>query len=273
MATRPHIWMIGAGNMGAAMLARWLKAGYTPEQFTIIKRQAGLPASLSGYPLTVYTDIAQAKTVPDVIVLAIKPQQFTEQLTALRAALGAHQAVLVSVMAGVNMAALQGLGSDLTIVRMIPNTPSAIGAGVSAIYAENPSAAVRALAEQLAAPLGHYYWCETQDGLHHATAISGSGSAYVFSFLHALEQAALARGLAADIAHASALQTLKGAVLLAEQTGDDFMVLADQVTSPNGTTRAARNVLDDRLKTLIMNTTDACLERSIELEKTAKISQ
>lgn len=272
MGASPHIWMIGAGRMGSAMLVRWLGAGYAPQQFTIIKRSAELPAILNGHALSVCTDLAQANPKPDVIILSIKPQQFTEQFEQLRAVLSQRRAVLISVMAGVSVKALQRLGEQLTIVRMIPNTPSAIGQGVSAIYGDHPSAEVRALTEQLAAPLGTYYWCNAESGLHDATAISGSGSAYVFSFLHALEHAARAHGLDADAAHASALQTLKGAVLLAEQTGDDFMALADQVTSPNGTTRAARNVLDDRLKSLIHDTTNACHARSVELEKAADIS-
>lgn len=271
--TRPHIWLIGAGRMGGAMLTRWVAAGFARDQFTVINRSPSSHAELQANNIAFCTDITQAHTAPDVIVLAIKPQQFTEQFPHLHAALHRHKAVLISVMAGVPTRKLQALGEQLTIARSIPNTPASIGEGVSAIYAGTIADDARALVEKTLVPLGMYYWCDREDGLHDATAISGSGTAYVFSFLNALEDAARGLGLSDEAARASALQTLKGAALLAEQTGVDFTILADEVTSPNGTTRAARNVLDDRLRVLIKDTTDAARARSVELEKAADTSQ
>lgn len=267
-----HIWLIGAGRMGGAMLMRWLQAGYAPEQFSVINRNPEFHARLRSTGVHVYADITQAHTAPDMIVLAIKPQQFTEQFEHLHAALHQHKATLLSVMAGVPERVLQGLGRHLRIVRCIPNTPSEIGEGVSALFTSSDDAAMRQQVDAFMAPLGMAYWCDREDGLHDATAISGSGSAYVFMFMQALKEAAITLGIDEKAAHISALHTVKGAALLAEKNGGDFTALADQVTSKNGTTQAARQVLDNRLKSLLLNTTDAARSRSEELEEVAESS-
>lgn len=268
----PQIWLIGAGRMGTAMLMRWLASGMPPECLTVINRNPDFHTRLKDTGVTVLADISQAHTVPDIIVLAIKPQQFREQFPHLKAALGSQHTVLLSVMAGVPARRLADLGEHLIIVRAMPNTPSEIGEGVTALFADNIDAAARAQIDALMTPLGTHFWCAAEDGLHDATAISGSGSAYVFLFLQALKEAAIALGMPEREAHASALATVKGAALLAAARGDDFTALADQVTSKHGTTRMARDVLDARLKTLMIDTTKAARMRSVGLEKEAENS-
>jgi pyrroline-5-carboxylate reductase len=267
--------LLGAGRMGGAILAGLLKNGHdgkaiSPQSITVVDAHLDAQNKARKLGVHVYSHLNEVKTTPDYMILAIKPQQFQLEYASLKAALSTRDLTLISVMAGVNTQNLQALGQKLTIIRAMPNTPCAISQGVTALYSANADAAAIAFVEAIFAPLGHYYWCDDEALMHAATAISGSGPAYGFMFLHALAQAAMAQGLSEKQARQSALYTLKGAVLLAENSIADFVELANQVTSPGGTTQAARAVLDAKLAALIAQAVQAAKDQSIALESAIK---
>lgn len=264
--SQPQLWILGAGQMGGAMISRWLDAGFPPERITVIDRNDAVRITYGARGVKVAAKIEEAGAPPAVIVLAIKPQYFAAQQETVCDALGKESVLVLSVMAGIRVAQLtQALGEHHVIVRAMPNTPCALGEGVSALFSSNISPAQREQVSALMRILGLCYWCDQEAHMLAATAISGSGPAYGYMFLQSLKEAAIANGFSAIEAHRVALQTLKGAVLLAEKTGDDFETLAARVTSKGGTTEAARAVLDDRLKALMQEAVAANKKRSIEL--------
>lgn len=274
-AKAPYIWALGAGNMGGAVIRRLLDTDLSPEKILIIDRNPRAVEIFGARGVTIVPDISLATGKPDVVMLGIKPQQFREtapQITrAINASLGDCASVTVlSLMAGVSVKALGALGDSHNIVRAMPNTPCLIGSGVTALFEPKHNAQIRRQIEMLVAPLGQYYWCDAESKLHDATAITGSGPAYVYVFMKALFEAALKLGFPEAQARNMTLQTVLGAAQVAQVTDKDFGMLADEVTSPAGTTRAARDVLDNRLMELLIHATEANKARSLELEKEAE---
>lgn len=209
-----------------------------------------------------------------VVVLAVKPQSFASLATQLQP-LARQNALFVSIMAGVTTLALgEALGASERIVRAMPNTPAAIGRGITAaVCAAQVNADDRALVESLFAATGAFVWLDNEAQLDLVTAVSGSGPAYFFRFAEALASAGTAAGLPADLAMQLARATFTGAAALAEQ--DAATTLADlrqQVTSPGGTTAAGLAALDGAgpngdaaIDTLVASVVDAAATRSREL--------
>ena len=261
-----HTVLVGAGNMGGAMLARWPAPSPSPSRahaITVI--DPGLTASpREGVDLAASTEgVAPA----DTLVVAVKPQMMGVVLPGLASLIG-PRTVVVSVAAGTTVAAFSAaLGTD-AIVRTIPNTPAMVGAGAIAAWAApGVNAAQRARVDALLAANGLVAWVEAEADIDRATAVSGSGPAYVFHLVEALADAARGLGLDADAADALARQTVIGAGALLAASEEDAGTLRTRVTSPGGTTAAALHVLmaDDGLRPLIKRAVDAAHGRAIEL--------
>ena len=241
-----RLWLIGGGNMGGALAGRWRAAGFDP---VVID-----PALGTAIP---------PEDTPDILVLAVKPQVWLSAVEGLGERIGTATLV-VSVMAGVTLAALSARFPEATLARTMPNTAAGCGAGITGLYVDNASETSRARLEQLFAPAGTTAWLDAEADFDAVTAVSGSGPAYVFAFVEALAAAGTAAGLAPDLAARLARATLTGAAALLDG-GDDPAALRVAVTSPGGTTAAGLAVLTPALGPLLRDTVAAARDRSREL--------
>ena len=249
------LWLVGCGNMGGAMLRRWLEVGLDPASVTVLTRSGdGVPAgvrSLSAPP---------PGETPAVLLLAVKPQQLAAAAPMLA---GLRPALLVSILAGVEAATLARLVPGVPVVRAMPNLPVAIGRGVVALHGAVDEQA-RRVAEVLMAPLGLVEWVAAEDRFDAVTALAGCGPAFLFRFVEAMADAGAALDLPPDQAARLALATIEGAAMMAAAADDPPAVLADRVASPGGSTRRGLDVLDREaaLATLMRATLAAAAERN-----------
>jgi pyrroline-5-carboxylate reductase len=262
------LWLIGCGNMGGAMLRRWIAAGLDPASVTVITRSGrGAPDGVRS--LTVLPDEA----APATLMLALKPQQIDAAQALMAPLQGSPKLkLLLSILAGVDHAALTQRFAADTIVRAMPNLPVAIGKGVTSLYTVGASSDAIAAAEAFAAPLGHYEWIADEAHFDAVTALAGSGPGFVFRFADALAKAGAALGLPADQAMRLAIATLEGSAIMSAEADVSPAVLADRVASPGGSTRAGLNVLDDNdaLVTLLTKTLAASERRNAEMAAAAR---
>ena len=262
------IWLAGAGNMGGAMLRGWLGEGIAPARITVI-RPSGAPVADG---VAVHTAPPPGGEMPAVLVLAMKPQKLDEAVPALAPLVGAGT-LLVSVLAGVEIASLaHRFPSHRAIVRVMPNTPVAIGKGVLLLHAGDAGADVRAETEALVRPLGAIEWIADEALFGAASALSGCGPAFLFRFVDAMAQAGRALGLPHDQAARLALATVEGAARLAGQSDESPSRLADRVASPGGSTRAGLDVIDDgaALVALMTRVLAASARRNAEMAAAAR---
>jgi pyrroline-5-carboxylate reductase len=257
--------LLGCGKMGSAMLAGWLDGGLpTASVWVRDPNPSDWLRSLAG--LNLNTDLPDA---PAMVLIAVKPQMMGDALPALQA-LGDGDTVFLSVAAGVPIARYADLlGARTPIIRAMPNTPAAVGRGITALIGNahvSPIALDRA--EALLRAVGQTVRLEDESQMDAVTAVSGSGPAYVFHMIEALAAAAEAEGLAPDLALHLAQATVAGAGALAEGAPETPSQLRENVTSPNGTTAAGLAVLMDPatgLPPLMRATVKAAAERSREL--------
>ncbi len=227
--------------MGSAMLAGWLKGGLPPSSVWVFD-----PAPsdwLKGTGVHLNEGLPDA---PAVALIAVKPQMMGDALPGLQA-LGGSETLFLSVAAGTTIATFEhSFGADSKIIRAMPNTPAAVGRGITAIVGNPPSGAADLdLAEVLLSAVGQVVRLETEDQINAVTGVSGSGPAYVFHLIETLAAAGEAQGLPADMAMQLAKATVAGAGALAEEASESPTQLRVNVTSPNGTTQAALEVLMD----------------------------
>ncbi|HTB35045.1 MAG TPA: pyrroline-5-carboxylate reductase [bacterium] len=263
------IAFLGAGNMGEAMLRGLARAGMPAQRLHAFDpRQDHLKALSADAGFTPHLLAAEAVAAADLVVLATKPQGFAELLPSLAPLLRPGQAVL-SIAAGVTLGRLQSsLGPSVPLIRVMPNTPGLIGQGASA-YCLGAQATPQhaALAEAVLAPLGLVLRVDEAQ-MDAVTALSGSGPAYVFLFMEALQAAGESLGLAPEAAFGLASQTLAGAAAMIRQKAKTPAELRVAVTSPGGTTAAALKVFEDGdFRGLVARALRAAGERSAELGK------
>jgi len=268
LADQGPLWLVGAGNMGGAMLRGWIAAGIDPALVTVIDPFAtNLPDGVASFSAPPPDGAA-----PATLVLAVKPQLLDEVFPAIAAALEA-ETLLVSILAGVEITSLRTrFPSPKAVLRVMPNMPVSIGKGVMALHGDGLGAGDRARAAALMAPLGIVEWI-AEEGLFDAvTAVSGSGPAFLFRFIDALAEGGAALGLPADQAARLAIATVEGSALLAAAADISPGALADRVASPGGTTRAGLNVLDegDAIKALLRHTLEAAARRGAEMAAAAR---
>ncbi len=238
METFPPLLLVGAGRMGGALLAGWRAAGLAPSVIVdpvaaIARAEDRVVPSLAEMP---------AEFRPEAVVLCIKPQKAPEILPVLRRVLPSGTPIL-SVMAGIRATTIaQALAGP--VVRAMPNTPAAIGRAITACYAApDVSEGQCNIAERLMRAVGETVWVSDEALIDVATAISGSGPAYVFLLAELLQQAGTAQGLPPEAARALARATVSGAGALLAAADEDAAELRRQVTSPGGTTERALAVL------------------------------
>jgi pyrroline-5-carboxylate reductase len=264
-----ELTVLGAGNMGRALIGGLLRHGMRAEQIAVGESQEGARAALSrelGVAAT--ADNAAAVRNSDVLVLAVKPQDVRSVLAPLAAELQRHRPLVLSVAAGVRIQALRRwCGPDIPVIRAMPNRPALAGAGATGLFAPaQVDAAHRDLAARIMQSVGEVVWVATEDALDAVTALSGSGPAYFFLVAECLAQAGVELGLDADTARRLSIATLHGAGLLARGGDGDLARLRAEVTSKGGTTEAALRVLQGAgFNELIGRAVAAAAHRSREL--------
>ena len=258
--------LAGCGKMGSALLKGWLANGLEPAQVTVVEpdpaRRASLPDSINAMaePVGLNTGIHAR-----VLVLAVKPQMMAEVLPSYKAALS-HKSLIVSIAAGTPIATFESVfGATQPIIRIMPNTPAAVAAGMSVLCANDHALDEdRHLATALMQAVGDVAWIDDEEFMHAVTAVSGSGPAYVFHLVEAMAAAGEAAGLPADLAMQLARTTVCGSGALMAADVSKAGELRKNVTSPGGTTQAALEVLmaEDRMTILLKDAISAAAARS-----------
>lgn len=267
--------LVGCGKMGGALLSGWMERGTAPSDITVIEpAEAAARATRARHGVRVLADAAEiagaiaGEPAPAVVIFAVKPQGLPEIAPAY-APLAGGDTVFLSIAAGRPSGFFESaLGAGAAVVRSMPNTPAAVGRGITAAYANgNVGAPQRALCQGLLEAVGEVVWLDDEALMDAVTAVSGSGPAYVFLMIECLTQAGIAEGLPAEVAARLARATVAGSGELARQSSDDAAQLRINVTSPGGTTEAALGVLmaDDGLAPLMRRAVEAAARRSREL--------
>ena len=261
------ITFLGGGNMAVALVGGLIQRGFAPHDLSVIEILPEARDRLSAqFTINVFGETSTEALDCDVLVLAVKPQQMRVALAALP--IGANRPLIVSIAAGLLVDDLaRWIGGYRRIVRAMPNTPALIGAGMTGLYAD-PSVTTedRKRAEAILGAVGETVWVSNEGLIDSVTAISGSGPAYVFLFLEAMQEAAHQLGLPPDTARTLAIQTVLGSALLAEQSSDSVSTLRQRVTSKGGTTEAAlKRKAELGVKEGLIAGIHAAAERSREL--------
>ncbi|HZN32154.1 MAG TPA: pyrroline-5-carboxylate reductase [Xanthobacteraceae bacterium] len=259
--------LVGAGKMGGAMLEGWLALGLAADKIAVLEPQPTSDiAALAGRGLRLNPaprDIGEASA----IVVAVKPQTAPEAMPSLKPFVGAST-VAVSIMAGRTLRFLEGALPRAALVRAMPNTPAAIGRGITVAVANaRVSPLQRELVHALLSAVGAVEWVEDEALMDAVTALSGSGPAYVFLLAEAMARAGAAAGLPPALAATLARATVAGSGELLQRSPLDAATLRQNVTSPGGTTAAALEVLmgKDGLEPLMIRAIAAATKRSREL--------
>ncbi|MGX1166563.1 pyrroline-5-carboxylate reductase [Bradyrhizobium sp. USDA 372] len=262
------ILLAGAGKMGGAMLTGWLSGGLDPRRVALIEpHMAPEISALAAKGVVLNPDVKTLGAV-ETLVVAVKPQMFREAGAKLKPFVSDKTSV-VSIMAGTTIASLQAVCGG-AVVRAMPNTPAAIGRGITvAVAANDVSAAQRAIADALLRATGSVEWVEDEGLMDAVTAVSGSGPAYVFLLAEELARAGVEAGLPEALATKLARETVAGSGELLNQSELPPATLRQNVTSPGGTTAAALGVLmgEPGLRDLMIRAIAAATQRSKELAK------
>ena len=266
-----NIAFIGGGNMARSLVGGLVAAGTPRRKISVSEPQPELRDSLQeDFGINVHADNISAATDAHVIVLAVKPQALQEVVVPLGGIVAEHQPLLVSVAAGITSTSIERwVGCQPALVRVMPNTPALVGAGISALYANtNVAEHQRKLAQTIMSAVGKTVWIEDENLMDTVTAVSGSGPAYFFYVMQAMNEAAVNGGLDAETARLLTLETALGAARLALESTEDPGTLQKRVTSPGGTTEAAINVLDSSgVSDAFRNAVSAACARGGELAK------
>jgi pyrroline-5-carboxylate reductase len=265
------IAFIGCGNMSRSLIGgliangvkkdRLLAADPEKEQRQAIAEQFGIETSADNN-----TIISKA----DVILLAVKPQVMHEVVNGLADNVKGKSKLIISIAAGVRLDSItEWLGEQSAVIRVMPNTPALIQAGAAALFAnQHSSESQKNTAEAMMRSVGTTIWLESEDQMDAVTALSGSGPAYFFYFMEAMEKAAIEMGLSEDNARLLTIETAVGAAKMALLSSSDPAALRQQVTSPGGTTEQALNTfMQGKLDELVQKAMEAAKQRSIELSE------
>jgi pyrroline-5-carboxylate reductase len=261
------ITFIGGGNMASALIGGLIKQGFKAANIRVVDISPENLASLHArYRVQTFAELGDAATASEVIVLAVKPQQLCGVAAALAPLL--QQQLVISIAAGVRSGDLsRWLGGYRQLVRAMPNTPAMVSSGMTGLYAlPEVLPARRKQAENVLQAAGSTLWLEEEGQMDAITAISGSGPAYVFYFMEAMQAAAVELGFSPRQAHMLTLETFLGAARLAAQSDEDAAALRARVTSRGGTTERALDTMEDAaIKSSIIRAIHAAAERSREL--------
>jgi len=265
------IGFIGGGNMASSLISGLIASGHAPEQIWVSDINPDTLAALEKQ-LNVNTsanndDIINAV---DVVVLAVKPQTLSAVAQSIAGLIQQKKSLVVSIAAGINQSSLsRWLGADTAIVRCMPNTPALVLTGATALHANDKvTAEQRDLAENILRSVGIALWVEDEGELDAVTAVSGSGPAYYFLLMEAMEKAALELGLSQQTARLLVQQTALGAAKIALESAESPEQLRKRVTSPGGTTQQAIETFEQGgFIELVSKALHAARDRSIEMSK------
>ena len=267
--SQPLIAFIGGGNMARSLIAGLREQGHPGEKLRVADpNREALAALVQDFAIAASDSADDAVTGAALVVLAVKPQVMREVCTALAPTLERNGVTVVSIAAGIRSEQIDGwLGGGRAIVRAMPNTPALLRAGATGLYAnERCDADARELADGLLTAVGVTVWLDNEDLIDAVTAVSGSGPAYFFRMIEALQAAGVAQGLDEDAARTLVLHTALGAARMAIESGESASVLRQRVTSPGGTTAAAMKALDtDDFDSSLDRAVAAAVQRSREL--------
>lgn len=259
--------LVGCGKMGAALLAGWVAAGSAPKPIVVVEPNPAQGAVPAGVTCVASADALPAGFKPAVVVLATKPQVMDDVVPAYRRLAGPGTC-FVSIAAGRTLAYFEKILGKTAIVRSMPNTPAMVGRGITVCCANaGVDAAQRQLADRLMAAVGGVGWVDDEALIDAVTAVSGSGPAYAFLLAECMAEAGRQAGLPADLAERLARATVAGAGELLHRSPESAAQLRKNVTSPNGTTHAALQVLmaEDGMQPLLNRAVAAAAKRSREL--------
>ncbi len=247
-----HITFIGGGNMGRALMSGLLANGCTADQISVVEANTTTAQALQNdFKVQIIASldkIAFDFAKNNVVVMAIKPQDFNIVAKGLAPKLqhvSSLSPLVLSIAAGIRLADMSRWLEQSRCIRAMPNTPALIGKGITGLFAKaDISPEDRALAETICNAVGQSIWVSDEKLMDAVTAVSGSGPAYVFAFLEAMQSASEKLGLDAQSSRKLAYATLEGAIQLAQNSSEPASVLRERVTSKGGTTAAALNVLN-----------------------------
>ncbi|VAX06488.1 Pyrroline-5-carboxylate reductase [hydrothermal vent metagenome] len=269
--TTKTIAFIGGGNMAASLISGLVADGYDPQHILVSDPDTKKIAALAGHlRIRPATSNEQAVAEADVVVLAVKPQIMEAASRALTEAVQQQQPLVISIAAGIREADLQTwLGGNVALIRTMPNTPAMIQAGATVLHANNQvSTDQKNLAESIMRAVGLTRWVKDEALMDTVTALSGSGPAYFFLVMEAMEAAGIELGLSTETARLLTLQTALGAAKMAIESSDSPATLRQRVTSPGGTTERAINTLErGNLQPLFKQAITDARDRSIELSE------
>jgi pyrroline-5-carboxylate reductase len=263
------ISFIGGGNMATSLVGGLVADGRDPASIYVTDVDAAkLEALADAYRVQTSTDNEEAVRLASTVVLAVKPQIMASVVQGVAVPGMAHRPLFVSIAAGVRESdILRWLGFDAAIVRSMPNTPSLVGSGATALYANAfVSQGQRSLAESVLRAVGLTLWVDDENLLDVVTAVSGSGPAYYFLLMEYMERAGISMGLSKDDARTLTIQTAFGAAKMALESSDSPATLRTRVASPGGTTeRALDTLMAGGMEHLIRDAMDAARDRAGEL--------
>jgi pyrroline-5-carboxylate reductase len=265
------IAFVGGGNMARSLIGALVRGGMAASQIRVAEPNADLRQQLTDdFGVAVFADGVDAAAGADIVVLAIKPQVMRSVCGSLAPVLAERHPLMISIAAGLRIEQIDGwLGGGFPIVRCMPNTPALIGAGATGLIANGAvDASGRKQAETLLGAAGITVWIEHEDQIDVVTGVSGSGPAYFFLMIEALEDAGVAEGLPLETARALAIQTCLGAARMASEDAETPARLRERVTSPNGTTAAALQAFaDGGLRELVARAVKAAKTRGAEMSR------
>jgi pyrroline-5-carboxylate reductase len=267
--THQHLTILGGGNMGRALLGGLLQRGTRPEHITVGESsQAARDSLVADFGIQATADNAAAVEPASIVILAVKPQAAGSVLTALQPSLQRTRPLVISIAAGIRVAALENwCGPGVPVVRAMPNRPALVGAGATGLFAPaTVGTAGRENAERVLQGVGEVVWVPAEDDLDAVTALSGSGPAYFFLLAELLMQGGIDLGLDPGAARRLAVATLYGAGQLAHTGDGDLARMQAEVASKGGTTEAALNQFHAAdLRSIVAHALEAATHRSREL--------
>ncbi|GAA3582607.1 pyrroline-5-carboxylate reductase [Marinobacter xestospongiae] len=271
MSTATTISFIGAGNMASAIIGGMIANGFNAENIWVsAPDDQHLQTIRKRFGVSITTDNRYCAQQADIVVLAVKPQVMADVCRDIAPVAQNTRPLMVSIAAGLEAATLDNwLGGGLPLVRVMPNTPSLVGKGAAGLYANSQvSDDQKASVEAVFKSIGSAQWVAEEKLLHAVTALSGSGPAYFFLMLEALEAAATKAGIEAGTARELAIQTMAGAAEMAAQSEHDPAQLKRNVMSPGGTTEQAIHTFEDGgLRELVEKAYQAAFSRSEVMAK------
>ncbi|WP_230293377.1 pyrroline-5-carboxylate reductase [Croceicoccus sp. Ery5] len=267
-----RVLLVGCGNMGFAMLKGWIEQGTPANRIDVVEPNDDLRKRAAGTGAKVHAGVDEiiGGEAPAMAIIAVKPQVMAKVLADYRP-FAAAGTTFVSVAAGTLLGTIEkALGEGSAVIRCMPNTPAAVGKGMMVCCANDAvTGEARAVCETLLSASGSVAFVEEESLMDAVTGVSGSGPAYVFHFIEAMAEAGVKSGLPEELAKELAIQTVYGAAVYARSSDEDPGQLRSNVTSPNGTTAAALDVLmgTGRLRALLAEAVEAAAERSRELAR------